>query len=55
MYVWTKSEIFLYGGIVVMAAAGVLAIICAVAFTWTGRNLKKKLRDSSLESAVLNS
>lgn len=37
------SELFFYGGIAVMAAAGVLAVLCIVVFSLTGRSIKRKL------------
>lgn len=39
----SESELFFYGGIAVMATAGILAVMCLVIFTCTGRRLKKKL------------
>ncbi len=39
----SESEMFFYGGIALMAAAGILAALCIVIFTCTGRRLKKKL------------
>jgi len=43
MFGWTQSEMLLYGGITIMAAAGVLTVVCIVVFTLTGRKLKKEL------------
>lgn len=40
---WTESEMLLYGGIGIMGAVGILAVISIVAFTLTGRRLKRKL------------
>lgn len=40
---WTESEMFLYGGIGIMGAVGILAVVSIVAFTLTGRRLKRKL------------
>lgn len=37
------SEILLYGGLAVMAAAAAGAIVCAVVFVCTGRRIKEKL------------
>lgn len=39
----SSSEIIFYGGIAVMAAAGVLSVICAIVFLMTGKRLKKRL------------
>lgn len=39
----TQSEWFLYGGIAAMAAAVILAILCIIVFSVTGKRLKKKL------------
>jgi len=39
----SSSEIIFYGGIMIMAAASALAVICAVLFTITGKRLKKRL------------
>lgn len=39
----SESELFLYGGIAVMALAGILTVVCCVLFSVTGRRLKKKL------------
>lgn len=39
----SESEMLFYGGLAVMAAAVVLAVLCAAVFAWTGRKLKKKL------------
>ncbi len=39
----SESEMFFYGGIALMAAAGILAALCMVILTCTGRRLKKKL------------
>ncbi len=43
MAVWTESELFLYGGIALMGAAGVLSLICTGIFVFTGQRLRKKL------------
>lgn len=43
MFGLSESELFFYGGIAVMAAAGILTVLCIVIFTCTGRRLKKKL------------
>lgn len=43
MFGLSESECFLYGGIAVMAAAGILAALCIVIFICTGRRLKKRL------------
>ncbi|MBQ7774505.1 MAG: hypothetical protein IJ379_01160 [Lachnospiraceae bacterium] len=37
------SELLFYGGIGIMIAAVLLAVICIVIFSLTGRKLKKKL------------
>lgn len=39
----SSSEIIFYGGIIVMAAACVLAVLSAVVFVFTGKRLKKCL------------
>lgn len=39
----TGSEMLLYGGIAVMAAAVVAAIVCVVVFRCTGRKLRSTL------------
>lgn len=39
------SEMLLYGGIAVMAAAVVAAVICIVVFRCTGRKLKAMLEE----------
>ena len=39
----SESEMFFYGGIALMAAAGILTALCMVIFTCTGRRVKKKL------------
>lgn len=39
----SSSEIIFSSGIVVMAAACVLAVVCTVVFTVTGKRLKKRL------------
>lgn len=39
----SESELFFYGGIAVMVAAGILAALCIVIFTGTGRRLKRTL------------
>lgn len=39
----SSSELIFYGGIAVMAAAGVLAVICVILFCFTGKRLKKRL------------
>ena len=39
----TSSETIMYRGIAVMIAAIISAVICAVAFHITGKNLKQKL------------
>lgn len=43
MFGLSESELFFYGGIVMMAAAGILAALCIAVFVCTGRRLKKKL------------
>lgn len=43
MFGLSESEWFFYGGIAVMAAAAVLAVLCIVIFTCTGRRLNRKL------------
>lgn len=43
MFGLSESELFLYGGIAAMAAAGVLLALCIIIFTITGKRLKKKL------------
>lgn len=39
------NQWLLWGGIAAMAAAGVLAVVCGVIFTITGRRLKNKLEE----------
>lgn len=43
MFGLSESELFFYGGIAVMAVAGILMALCAVLFVCTGRRLRKKL------------
>lgn len=43
MFGLSESELFLYGGITAMVAAGVLLVLCIIVFTITGKRLKKKL------------
>lgn len=43
MFGLSESELFFYGGVGIMAAAGVLMALCIIVFTCTGRRLKKKL------------
>ena len=43
MFGLSESDLFFYGGIAVMAAVGILTVLCIVIFTCTGRRLKKKL------------
>ena len=40
----SSSEIMFYGGIAVMTATCVLAIICLIVFTFTGKRLKARLK-----------
>lgn len=42
---WTESELFLYGGIALMGAVSVMAVVCIGIFIFTGRRLKKKLEE----------
>lgn len=39
----SRSEMLFYGGLAMMAAAVVLAVLFMAVFTWTGRRLKRKL------------
>lgn len=39
----SESELLFYGGIVIMAAAGLLAAVSAAVFTVTGKKIRKKL------------
>ncbi|WP_156885043.1 hypothetical protein [Oribacterium sp. NK2B42] len=41
----TLTEQFLYGGMVIMIAAAVLALIITIIFLLTGHSLKKKLKN----------
>lgn len=43
MFDLSSSEMLLYGGIAIMVASAVLAILCIVIFKMTGRKLKRKL------------
>lgn len=43
MRILISSEIIFYTGIAVLAAAGVLTIVCFVVFMYTGKRLKKQL------------
>ena len=43
MFDLSSSEWMLYGGIAVMLMAVVLALLCGVIFTITGKKLNKKL------------
>lgn len=38
-----SCEMFFYGGIAIAAAAGILALICAIIFAFTGKRLRKRL------------
>lgn len=40
-----RSELFLYGGIAMMAAAAVAAIVFGTVFVVKGRKLKEKLEE----------
>ncbi len=37
------SEMLFYGGIAVMASAGILAVLSMIIFTLTGKKLRRKL------------
>lgn len=37
------SEMLFYGGLAVMAAVAVMAVLCMALFMFTGRKLRKKL------------
>ncbi|MCD7836421.1 MAG: hypothetical protein LUG83_07210 [Lachnospiraceae bacterium] len=39
----SESEILLYAGLAIMAAALILTVGCVVVYTVTGRRLKRKL------------
>lgn len=39
----TGSEMLFYGGIAVMASAGVLAVVSVIIFMLTGRKIRQKL------------
>lgn len=41
--IWSESEWWFYGGIALMAAAVLLALICAAAFRISGKRLQDKL------------
>lgn len=43
MFGLLESEFWLYGGIAIMAAVCVLAVLCTVIFVITGKRLKRKL------------
>lgn len=45
MFGLSGSELLLYGGIAVMAAAALAAVLGAVVFRVTGKKLKKKLTE----------
>lgn len=38
-----SSELIFYSGIAVMAVSGVLAVLCAVVFRFTGKRLRHRL------------
>lgn len=40
---FSVTEIFFYGGIVTMIVAVVLAILCIIIFTVTGKQIRRKL------------
>lgn len=42
-YMASESELLLYGGILIVALAVVLAVICMITFTLTGRKIKSRL------------
>lgn len=46
------SEMIFYGGIMVMASACVLAVICAAIFIITGKRLKERLEQEYGKSRV---
>ena len=39
----SSSDLLLWGGIILMAAAAILALVCFMVFGVTGKRLKKKL------------
>lgn len=41
----SHSEILLYGGLALMAAAALLAVVFMIIYICTGRNLKKRLEE----------
>ena len=41
--IWSGSELWFYGGIVLMAVAVVLTVLCVVIFGILGRKLRSKL------------
>lgn len=41
--IWSGSELWFYGGIVLMAVAVVLALLCIVMFRISGKRLRNKL------------
>lgn len=40
----SESELLFYGGIVLMALAGILAMLNVIVFTVTGRQIRRKLQ-----------
>lgn len=43
MMLWSESELWFYGGIVLMTAAVVLTVLCIIIFNISGRKLRNKL------------
>lgn len=43
MWQLPESEVLFYGGIAVMSAAVVLALLCVIVFTLSGRRIRRKL------------
>lgn len=41
--IWSGSELWFYGGIVLMAVAVVMALLCIVMFRISGKRLRNKL------------
>ena len=40
---FSVTELFFYGGIAIMAAAVVLAVICVITFVVSGKQIRRKL------------
>lgn len=43
MWNLSSSEMLFYGGIILMAAAAVIAMVCTVIFVCTGQRIKRQM------------